>query len=316
MAWAGPLPGGVWKATSLRLQTNALLADPDRHSVLFAGTDDGVWRSLDQGTHWARSGLRGDVITSLAMDTGSTDAYAGDENGIVYSGGNLLGSTRWQPISTSLGGTPVFSLAESQALQVVLAGSTGALYRGVPGTHGWQWRRAALTDDASISSILWFPAGSHDAFAAVFGVSPPLIASDDAGQTWHAAGGGLPDTLPTQTLLALDVQPPAIILTTMGDGVWERSAHSRWQDISQGLPARHAMPLVALSGHGPPVLYAGTMGYGMYVKQGSTAWQPFGRGLIGVENTILALALAAGSSDSPQTLLAATQFGVYRYTAS
>jgi hypothetical protein len=250
------------------------------------------------------------------MDAGSADLFAGDQNGIVYSGGKLLGSASWQPASPSLGGSPVFSLAVSQAPQVVLAGSTGALYRGVHRAHGWQWQLATRTDDASISSIAWFPAGGRDALAAVFGVSPSLIASDDAGRTWHAADGGLPAVLPTQTLLPLHTQPPAVVLTTMGGGVWEQLAHGGWHDISQGLPARHAMPLVALTGQGPPALYAGTMGYGIYIKQGSSVWQQFGQGLTGVENTVLALALAAGPSHSTPILLAATQFGVYSYATT
>ena len=291
VAWRGPRPGGTWTVTSLRIQTNALLADPDHPSVLYAGTDDGVWRSLDQGTRWTPTGLRERVVTALAMDAGSRDLYAGDQDGIVFAGRNPTAGTTWQAASPVLGGTPVFSLAVSQALQVVLAGSTGALYRGVQGAQGWQWQRVARTDDASISSIVWFPANGHDlAIASVFGVSPAVIASDDGGRTWHASVDGLPATLPTQALLALATQPPAVILTTMGGGVWERAASGSWHDISRGLPEQHAMPVVALAGQGPPVLYAGTMGYGIYVKQGSAAWAQLGRGLTGAENTVLAIA--------------------------
>lgn len=314
--WTGPRTGGLWTATGLREQTNALLADPARPAVLFAGTDDGAWQSLDAGTSWERAGMRGRVITALAVDTGGTTLYAGDEDGVVHAAGGILGSVAWQAASSPLGGTPIFSLAVAHAPPVILAGTSGALYRGARGAHGWQWKRTARTDDASISSIVWFPATGSHVMASVFGVTPPVMASDDDGSTWHAAAGGLPAELPTETLLALDTQPPAVILTTMGGGVWERPAEGSWHDISQGLPERHAMPLVALAGHGPPLLYAGTMGYGIYVKQGTSAWQQLGRGLIGAQNTILALALAGASADATPTLLAATQYGVYRYAPS
>jgi hypothetical protein len=58
------------------------------------------------------------------------------------------------------------------------------------------------------------------------------------------------------------------------------------------------------------------MGYGIYVKQGSAAWAQLGRGLMGAENTVLAIALAADPAGSTPALLAATQYGVYRYTAT
>ncbi len=315
-AWAGPLPGGLWTATSLRLQTNVLLADPTHPVMLLAGTDDGVWSSHDGGVQWVRAGMRGHLITALAMASDSSDLYAGDDTGTVYTGRDLLGSLSWQPVSPILGTSPVYSLAVSRAPPVVLAGTTGALYRGARGARGWQWQHAASTGDASISSILWFPEGSREALASVFGESPSLLASDDAGRTWSAATDGLPAVLPTQALLALDTEPPQVILTTMGGGVWERSAGSRWHDISLGLPERHAMPLVTLANHGRPVLYAGTMGYGVYVRQESAAWLPFGRGLTGVENTVLALAVSANPSGPSPALLAATQFGVFRYVTN
>jgi hypothetical protein len=314
--WAGPRVGGIWTATNLKLQTNALLADSSRPAILFAGTDDGVWRSLDGGTRWTRSGLQGHTVMSLAA--AGSDLYAGNEDGTIYAGNDQADGVAWtrQPISPTSSTSPVFSLAVSQTQPIVLAGTSGALYRGTRDTRGWHWARAASTGDASISSILWFPTGSPAAIASVFGVSPSLIASDDAGRTWHAALNGLPAVLPTQALMAIDTRPAQVILTTMGEGVWERAASGSWQEISQGLPERHAMPIAALADRGRYALYAGTMGYGIYVKQDNSAWRPFGRGLAGVDNTVLALAAAAGRSDAISTIIAATQNGVYCYLAT
>ncbi len=96
----------------------------------------------------------------------------------------------------------------------------------------------------------------------------------------------------------------------MGGGVWERAAGGTWHEISAGLPARHAMALVALPGSGTRMLYAGTMGDGVYVKQAAVPWRSLGHGLLGTENTILSLAVVSGS---PPGLLAGTALGVYRY---
>ena len=52
------------------------------------------------------------------------------------------------------------------------------------------------------------------------------------------------------------------------------------------------------------------MGDGVYVKQGGAAWRRLGRGLLGENNTILAVGIAAGPHPA---LLAGTASGVFRY---
>ena len=119
----------------------------------------------------------------------------------------------------------------------------------------------------------------------------------------------MPSALPTQALLALATGAQQIILSTMGDGVWLRSATGWWHDVSVGLPARHAMPLVAVPGRAV-ALYAGTMGFGVYARQGTGPWRRLGRGLSGGAYTVLALAMTSGSHP---TLLAGTALGLFRY---
>jgi len=75
-------------------------------------------------------------------------------------------------------------------------------------------------------------------------------------------------------------------------------------------PMRGGDQFVALPGSGAAVLYAGTMGDGVYVKQGGAAWRRLGRGLLGENNTILAVGIAAGPHPA---LLAGTASGVFRY---
>ncbi len=310
----GLAPGGTWEGTTLSIQTNALVTEPSRLGALVAGTDDGVWRSVDGGRHWARvgSGLRGHAIDALAASAVDGVVFAGATDGAVYAH-DARPDGPWRRLGPPLGASPIFSLAVSSGRRVVvLAGTIGALYRGVAEGNGWRWRRVARTGEAAISALAWSPSDTQRAVASVFGVAPPVLATDDGGWTWQAAATGLPSVLPTQALVALSPRHPGVILTTMGGGVWERSAHGPWRDISAGLPERHAMPLVALPGGGPTVLYAGTMGDGVYVKSGSAAWRRLGSGLRGVDNTILALGIGGG----PHTALCAgTTHGVFRYVA-
>ena len=315
-AWVGPSSAGSWVPTTLTVQTNALIAEPAHPNVVVAATDDGVWRSGDGGTHWARlgTGLRGREADALAATPGDGSLFVGTADGAVYA--LDAGSAGWRRLGAPLAANPIYSLAVApDGHGTVLAGTVGGLYRGTA-TGGWRWSHVARTGDSAVSSIAWLSSVSQGAVAGVFGLAPPILATADDGRTWHAAAAGLPSVLPTQALLALPAdrsRGPRLILTTMGGGVWDRAATGPWRDISAGLPSRHAMPLVALPGAATTVLYAGTMGDGVYVKQGNAAWRSLGHGLTGEDNTILAVAVAARPAASPPTLLVATAHGVFRY---
>jgi hypothetical protein len=168
------------------------------------------------------------------------------------------------------------------------------------------------TGDAAVTSIVWLPWHTQRAFAAVFGVWPPVVSTQDGGRTWHADGRGLSRTLPTQALLATSSPTRQLVLTTMGGGVWHRERTGGWQDMSAGLPTRHAMAVVAAPGQGTTLLYAGTMGSGIYGKQGTSTWRRLGQGMMGGQYTTLGLAMVRRPRE---TLLVATALGVFRYVA-
>lgn len=312
ISWQGLPLDGRWQRTSLAGWTNALLADPHRSSVIWAATNDGIWRSSDGGTIWRRAGLKGLAIVSLATTTTRATVIAGGDDGTVYRGTSLLGQGwTWQAINRPLGPDhPIFSVAASATGHVVLAGTFGALYRGASGQGRWSWQRVDRMGEAAVTSIAWLPWDRERAFASVFGASPPVLTTRDGGRTWHGDVQGLPQTLPTQALLALSTPSRQIVLTTMGGGVWRRDQTGLWQDISAGLPGRHAMPLVAVPGNATVVLYAGTMGYGIYAKQGASPWRRLGQGMIGGRYTSLGLAMAL--RPSPR-LLVGTALGVFCY---
>jgi hypothetical protein len=315
--WQGLPSGGTWVRTRLTLPTNALLEDPHQAGLVWAGTAQGVWLSPDGGATWQRAGrgLDGHAILALAATPASDTIVAGGDNGAVYVGAARGGKDgRWQRISPVLGPDhPIFSLAAVTPAGgggTVLAGTFGALYRGVRVGSGWTWRAVAHTGEAAITSIIWAPWDAHRAYAAVFGTWPPVLGSHDDGRTWRPDTSGLPSELPTQTLLALATGARQIILSTMGDGVWLQSAAGRWHDVSAGLPARHAMPLVAVPKSREVLLYAGTMGFGVYARQGAGPWRLLGRGLSGGAYTVLALSMTSGSHPA---LLAGTALGLFRY---
>ncbi len=301
--------GSHWRRTTLAHETDALLVDPLTPTRLFAGSPTGLWISNDTGMTWtpAHGWASHSAVQSLAAALTGHTIFVGAGDGSVYSGGGS-GTSDWLRISPPLSASPVFCLAYNARLRVLLAGTGSGLYRGERRGAGWRWRKAASTGGSAVTAIAWTPWDSSQGYASVFGVQPPLLRTGDGGRTWRADARGLPSTLPTQSLLTLTSQGQQVWLSTMGGGVWRRSTDGTWRDVSSGLPARHAMPLIA-GPHG--ALYAGTMGYGVYIKQRSGAWRRIGRELLGSQYIILSLAWI---DQKPSVLIAGASQGVYRYT--
>jgi photosystem II stability/assembly factor-like uncharacterized protein len=307
---AGPVPTNrAWQSTNPRLLTDAFAVDPSHPTTSIAGTVQGLWKSDDSGATWKP--LPGYPPTSavLALAVGGNPRllYAADNNGFVRV---RTGQGVWQAIGPTPAPGSIFSLAVSDtARPVILAGTAGALYRGVEQGAKWQWRVVARTDGSSFAAITWLGGGATNALAGVFGSAPPVLATHDGGKTWKAASQGLPSTLPMVAMLQVRNQPATTVLSTMGTGVWERTGAGAWREMSSGLPERHAMPLAGSMGGNP--LFAGTMGYGVYMRKGSDPWRLIGKGLTGPSYIVLALLHEQGRRPA---LLAGTGVGVYRYT--
>lgn len=303
---------GHWVPSSLRVSANTLLADPRQPSLLLAGTANGVWRSSDAGVLW-RHDMKspGGDIFALAASSQAGAILAGAFDGRVYAGSGPLHES-WQPISPVLSPYPVFSLAVAPDGSTALAGTLGTLFRGQKRTNGWQWRPVISKNGVAITSIAWAPWDPRLVFATFFHTTPSVLLSRDGGLTWQSDTSNLPNNLPTQSLLPGEAATREVMVSTMGGGVWLRSAEGSWHDISAGLPQRHAMPIAGNPGVAG-VLFAGTMGRGVYEKQGQAAWQSLGHGLQGM--SALVLSLLAPSAAHPN-LLAGTGQGLFRYVPS
>ena len=159
-------------------------------------------------------------------------------------------------------------------------------------------------DDSAIGGTY---VGNPVAQAAALAV---LDVIDEEGLVEHASALG--ETM-RERMVQHRANPVCASCHSMMDPLGLPLAHfdaiGRWRDVSAGLPARHAMPLVAAP-ESREVLYAGTMGFGVYARQGTGPWRRLGHGLSGGAHTVLALAMTAGSHP---TLLAGTGLGLFRY---
>jgi photosystem II stability/assembly factor-like uncharacterized protein len=148
--------GSTWHNTNLRVSTYALACAGN--SVLLAGTESGVYRSGDYGETWALIGLKGKRVNALASS--GAVIYAGTSEGIYITSDG----TTWE--HTELRGNVVSLAVQPDNPKVVYAGTAGSfskkleefgdLYRSTDG--GASWTRCWLSNaTARVLFLVGFP---------------------------------------------------------------------------------------------------------------------------------------------------------------
>jgi photosystem II stability/assembly factor-like uncharacterized protein len=191
---------------------------------LFAGSDDGVYRSADNGATWipTNTGMIATRIFSLATD-GST-VVAGTHDGSVFH--STDNGMTWSNISIDL---PHQSYITSLLFRngSILAAMSGGVYRTSDIGASWTAGNTGLTE----TSVTALAANDTYIFAATSKNAGVFRSSDD-GASWTKILTGL--TYPYVGALA--VNGSTIIATTALDGVLRSTDNGdHWTTISTGL---------------------------------------------------------------------------------
>jgi|GEM_PF-1202910 len=185
-----PLPEG----STRNVRTVIALARPA--GTVFAGTDGGLFKSVDFGETWkiAGHGLPASGITALVRASRAGilwAAVAGRGTFFSPNGGTIWKSTAKQPA----GAGAVTSLAISPDARTAWAGTAA---KGVSRTTdaGAHWSAVALRTGASVTSLALggstLYAGLHTSSFDVAGRDPGgVVASNDSGNTWQLRNRGL-----------------------------------------------------------------------------------------------------------------------------
>lgn len=243
----------------------SLIADPSNPSHLFAGTDDGLFRSEDGGHSWTTSPVGPAGISTLALDPSNPlRLYAGSPAGLSTStdGGATLDHRSFS--------FPIAALAiDPQSPSTVYAGGSdnGLVYQSTDGGDSWVARSgsaelvqqiAALVVDPANSTNILAGAGDYSYSYYYQGGSPAsIIGSRDAGQTWQVflPGGGHSQTV---QVLAFDPHSSEVVYAAKGNSVYRSSdGGATWHT----LPSFHLgsqITSLVLDSLTPGTMYAGT----------------------------------------------------------
>lgn len=260
--------GLSWLSTPLSLPAYSLAT---YQGGLLAGTEDGVYLSMDGGVTWGAVGLKGKRVTALAVSGGVI--YAGTDDGVYKK----AGEGGWK--ATPLRGHIKSLAADPSNPDIVFAGTGGGVLAGWGDLYastdgGSSWSRAWLSNATSLALIALLPvagaplyyevasiavnpcnprevyAGARLVFTA-FLVIPmeagALHVSHDYGASWSIMGPGL------KCVFAVRFENCKALILGTSDGVYtSEDGGKTWLHLS---PANETVRAVGYRG---VYIYAGT----------------------------------------------------------
>ncbi len=268
------------------LNINALAFDPDTPTTLFAGSDDGVFKTTDSGITWTATAQASGEITDLVTDNEG-------------SARRIWATVVGEGVAFSADGGATFSVAatglaslELTSLELELIGSARRIWattRGGDGVVysddlGQTWTSAAgngLTDrdvnDVTTGTARRIWGTARRIWATT---DSGVFFSDNDGQTWTDLSLGLPAGVPV-TSVAIDPHSDEVLVSLLSDhagGVYRGgNTQGIWTPFNDGLEELRVRRLTRDGGHvvdpstNGTTFYAATVGDGIYASELRTA---------------------------------------------
>jgi hypothetical protein len=305
--------GSSWSSVGLPVNYGYYLSLSD--TIVFASSQDAVYRSIDSGVSWSLLPFTppGSATNQFAVN-GNT-ILAGTKNGVYVSSND---GTTWTAANNGLTITPVLRLANSG--NTLLAGTyEGQIFVSTNKGSSWSISNTGLPVVRGV--IESFAVTDSSVFVAIFGkgiyksannveswthvttgmvdsttialggsgntiVASSLIAgtfiSKDNGGAWSASKSGLPDaTMVNGWLLnpitSFVINANVAYALVSGTGVYASTNNGPWSPVNSGSSNPLMECLVFNNGR----LYAGTaqsQSSGLYVYDGTT-WLPIDSGI-------------------------------------
>ncbi|MGE5433140.1 MAG: T9SS type A sorting domain-containing protein [Syntrophomonadaceae bacterium] len=224
---------------------------------LFAGTDNGVYKSTNNGTSWQHAGLKGINIGAFAFqssgDPSIKNLFAGDnlDRGMFLS--TNMGES-WTEVNQGIKNSYIHTLAVYEDK----AGFT-RLFAGVSGTrisrstdNGESWTKAdsGLPPNSAINSVAY---NNGEIFART---DSGLFISYDYGDSWSDIGSSLPaGSYDNNVFASSDATGIMNIFAGTVKGLF-RSADigKSWIEVNSGLPISEENHTSAIAQTGPYIL--------------------------------------------------------------
>lgn len=265
-AWTSADGGGSWRRVGRGLGNESrvygLAAHPREPRTVFAGADDGIYKSHDGGLSFERldSPMNKMDVWKIAFDPTDPDTiFAGTRPAALFR--STDGGRNWRQLPVDMvedcpnvGVPRVTALTVDPAdRRIVWAGvEVDGVRRSLDGGETWT-RVAGGLDDPDIHDVAVRPAG--DGKRVLTSTPREIFASGDKGESWQRLGVGEHFGLPYCRGLALKTDDPDTVFVATGDGAAgatgaiqrSKDGGKSWQTLP--LPVEPNSPIWAFATH-------------------------------------------------------------------
>ncbi len=161
-----------WSMRNMGLRSRsvrALVDDPA--SILYAGTDGGVYRSTNEGVNWTKmnKGLKTTKVSALVIDPADASTlYAGTTKGIYKS---MDAGTNWAILTNGIGRPTINSILIDPTLSSLLyAGTANGLFRSSDAGASWSLSQSNLST-RDVSALVFAPGSTDTIYAGTRGTN-------------------------------------------------------------------------------------------------------------------------------------------------
>jgi hypothetical protein len=311
-----------------------LTVDPQNPGTFHAGTNTGVFKSIDAGITWANAGMSGWTVTRLLVDPqhsstlyALTAGHPDDDTGITQAFQSTDGGATWN----ETGSLPddccaVFTIDPQGILYVAGGYAQRDLLTSTDGGATWN-TAGSLPLNYTFVDLAIDPQNAGTLYAASAGnlggrTVGTLFKSTDRGATWSQTGSGLAtsngDFFTPGGTLAIDPKNPRTLYIAMRMSGVHKSVDggATWSAANAGMPQNFqgcCISGVAIDPQNPSTLYAASA-FSLYKStNGGLTWSTAGsgiwQGLLGFGTRPLAVDL-----QNSNTVYAITQIGLFRST--
>ncbi len=305
--------GADWKGSGDGLFVSRVFdiaIDPSNPATIYAGTDRGVFKSVNGGVSWSLAGAPFNLQTfQVVIDpTAPANLFALTQT-FVYKSSD--GGDSWIPIQFLQGVLSIAISPTTPASTIYAATSTGFL-KSVNG--GLSWTPIGLPPIGGtaprVFSVVVDPLTPTTVYA---GATNGVYRSVDGGSVWTPLTSGFPqDRDFSVSRLAISRSNPSILLAEgFNIGAFKTTnSGSNWTAVSVPVPptTRLAFEIDPVD---PDTIYAWTLGFGVFkTVDGGDTWNTANNGLNNLSVHKLTLA-----PNSPKTIYAGTSAGPDAFVA-
>ena len=279
--------GDTWFNSSSGLDSTAAITsitiDPVNSSIVYVGTDVGVFKSTDAAKGWIESkqGVINPYIRDLAIDPADHNIlYAATWGGLLKS---FDAGDSWTLISqdfiTRFVKTVTFDPSNSHT---IYAGVFGGIYKSNDAGESWDFYDNGLIMDVIVAlrSIAIDPTNSKIIYVGTYGGG--FSKTVDGGCSWYSINGetGIIDAPWANPGIVVNYENPQILYGGVEHlGTYKSyDAGKNWVHKSEGLTNR-VMDRIRLDPVNPEILYLATRGGVFKSVDGADNWYPINEGL-------------------------------------